>query len=455
MRIGVCVHSTEIRAVTVRDDGAIASHVVPLADEAGIGGFAQALEQLLDLERHDEAVTSVTFDVGAVLRRKAAGRTTFVRIAPRAPVDIVHEHPAEAVDGEDVDIVHIAGGHSNSGEELVPLDAEALVRWCSQAPRGSRYVITAVGSPINESHEVRAGQILLDHAHPGSVEYSHSFHSSSVAVRERTAAVNSSLIDSAEEIVGALHPVLGRAVPGARLYVTTNEGGCHPLARLAVMPVHSLFAEASSALVGAAALAACREGFVAVRRGEGTFMGQFVRTCPAVFPQFRTSSGAALATQVANLVEISPEGHGLPAAAVIVEETELGDDEAEPDRPVLRTALSLCALGAVVTPLADWAHRVVPGTSEGEVNASIIALESRVRARLVSFGAHDRRIDLLESGVEASSYDNSSTVTVRVRGVSLDPIALDRESVVDLVPARPPGRTSSREGRRSDHVPRL
>lgn len=448
MRMGVCLRTAEVRSVCVHADGRIDSHSIGLGAVPNPSALAAGLEAVLShhLADAEEAITSVTFDVGAILRRRPA-RRVFIRIAPRAPVDSVHELPTETLEGEDVETLHVTGGHSTSGEELVPLDIAAVERWCATAPRGAQYVITAVGSPSNDSHERQVGEVLTDLADPDSVQYSHAFHSSSVEVRERTAAVNSSLIPGAEDLLGSLHPVLGRLAPAARLYVTTNDGGCHPLARLAVTPVRSLFTEVSTAMVGAAALAGSRDGFVAVSMGQGTFLGQFVRSAAAVLPRFRTGSGQTLATSVANLVEVTPGGRGIPDSAVHVEEQDLGahDDYEDPSsaggggkRTLLRTGLSLCALGAVVTPLADWAHRVVQGTSEAEVRASVNALESRARARLVSFGAHDSRVEILESGVEASTYDNSDTVTVRVRAISFDSIPLAAEALVERIPV-PPG----------------
>ncbi|MFF8892794.1 hypothetical protein [Brevibacterium casei] len=455
MRIGVCLHRSQVRSVRVEADGALGSRSALLEAERddGDGALAAALGEVLahHLASAEEAVTSVTFDVGAVLSRRPAPCRTFIRIAPRAPIDAVHEHPAEVLAGEEVKIVHIAGGHSNAGEELVPFDTAALERWCAGAPRGGRYVITAVGSLANDGHERQAGQMLIDLVDPGSIQYSHSFHSSSVEVRERTAAVNSSLIDSAEEILGTVHSVLGRLLPATRLYVTTNEGGCHPLARLVVSPVHSLFAEASSALVGAAALMGSVDGLVAVTTGWRTFYGQFVHRAPAVLPQFRTESGDALATKVANLVDV--DVGDLPDSAILVAEGDAPehghvDEDGAVGRRVL-TGLSLCALGAVVTPVADWAHRVVPGTSEAEVRASVRALESRVRARLVSFGAHDSRVEILESGVEASTYDNSNMVSVRVRAIAFDPIPLVTEAALEGERG-----ASVREAGRSDRAAR-
>lgn len=475
MRIGVCLRDTEIRSVCVHSDGRIVEpDSLPISVRSpdsnsspalSTGEFGTGLETVLThyLSSSEEAITSVTFDVGSILRRRPANRV-FIRVAPRAPVDSVHEYQAEAVSGDSVQTVNIVGGHSATGEELVPLDIAALEHWCTGAPHGAHYVITAVGSPSNASHERQVGEILIGLVDPDSVQYSHSFHSSSVEVRERTAAVNSALIADAEDLLGALQPVLGRLAPDARLYVTTNDGSCHPLARLVVAPIESLFTEVSTAVVGAAALSESKDGFVSVTIERGTFQGQFVHGALAVLPQFRTKSGQTLATKVANLVEVMERGSSIPSSAVLVEERR-SDENCPPDesshfigreeaRSRLRTCLSLCALGAVVTPPADWAHRVVQGTSEAEVRSSVNALESRVRARLVSFGAHDSQVVILESGVEATTYDNSNTVTVLVRATAFDPIPLAAEDVVESIPVLSGGTEGREQIRAVDHSSR-
>jgi hypothetical protein len=422
VRIGVRVTEGHLVGVFVREDGSYGMHTVPARK-------SDAMETLLvGLGRYasdpawtsSEVINSICFDVSDVLVRQELIPVTVIRIAPRPPIDLEHELRDEHSGSPR--IVHIAGGQTTLGEAIVPLDAEALRKAASEAPRGGRYVITGVGSLVNPAQEIEAGQILLDHAEPVSVGYSHSFYSSSFAVRERTAVINSSLVPFAESLATTLSLNAGAKVPQARLYVTTNDGGRVPLSRLPITPVHSMFASHASELMGAAALSNLNDGGLVITRTRGSVYGEMHAGVPAVVPQRLYRGSEKLATQSANLLpatELLVSGLSERPAVVAAgsanrEVPRLG---LEPGR---RADVDLSALGAARAPLAEWVNRVVIVGNASEMEQALAVSEARVKARLVSFGAIPSRVRILESRAVATTYENPRVVSVRVRAVAMD-----------------------------------
>lgn len=369
-----------------------------------------------------EAVVSVNFDLSAVLNPMEGEPVTVIRVAPRPPADRPHELRGGAPATARARVVHVAGGHTNFGEPLVPLDTAKLEAVAREASVRGRYVVTSVGSLINPAHELEAGRILLEHADPVSVVYSHSFQSSSFATRERTGVVNSLLIPVAESFANSFVQVTGKLLPHARLYVTTNDGGCVPLARLSVSPVHSMLAERSSEFIGGAALWGLDDGRLVVAGGEQTVAGEMIFGVPTVRQQFTARPGAALSTKMANLTALG-EGsrHPFPGCPV-VRAPAAADGSPLPallaDAPLLEAEIDLCALGAACAPLSDWAHRIVMIQSEDEMERAIAVAEARVRTRLVSFGASPSDVRIIESRTVGMAYENPSLISVRVRGVA-------------------------------------
>ena len=303
-------------------------------------------------------------------------------------------------------------------------DAEVVRRRevAAAAPRRGRYVVTSVGSLIDPAHELEAGRILLELADPASVDYSHSFNSGSFAIRERTAIINSLLIPVAESLVTSLALVVGARLPGARLYASTNDGGCVPLTRLSVLPVHSMLSARASEFIGAAALLGTEDGRIVVAGGDEILVGEIIEGAPAVRQKFQERLGSALATKVAHLTPLTGDAvHPFPGSPVVhaVDAPESGlPANILSNAPVLAAEVDLCAFGAACAQLSDWAHRIVRVTGPDEMRHELEVAEARVRARLVSFGASPSEVRIVESRTVGTAYQNPSLVSVRVRGTA-------------------------------------
>lgn len=429
MRVGVRITESLMSAVYVRSGGSHGMHRTGIAGDGIAAAFDRLLgELILDSEEDGahpsggtdaqalgsgpERVSALTVDVSALLKPRPEP-VTVVRISPRPPVDRAHELRDGEASLSRARIVHVSGGHTTLGEELVPFDAEGLQRIAAEAPPGGRYVVTSVGSLINSSHEIEAGRILLDHAAPASVGYSHHFDSGSFGTRERTAVINSSLIPEAESLVTSLVLVASARVPHARLYATANDGGCVPLARLSVTPVHSMAAARPSELIGAAVLTGIESGRLAVTGPDGVFLGEMIDGVPAVRAKL-TGSDGVLATKAAHLMPLPAGSSDRPRAYPVV--AAAGVDSGIP--ATAQAAVDLCALGAAFSSLTEWDHRVAIIAGAEDIRHALAAAEARVRTRLVSFGASPSQVRIIDSRIVATTYQEPRVVGVRVRGVA-------------------------------------
>lgn len=419
MRIGVSLTSSGAAAVALADDGEIRASGVDNRRQPLVDLVAGLLSDLLGSPHQDrDQTTSVTFDISQELGPDASTPFTVLRIAPRPPVDAGEVMSRKTGAGFNLEVLHAAGGHTILADELVPLDTAGIVRAARSTPPGGRFVVSGVGSLVNPAHELRAGELLLEHAEPETVEYGHRFHSGAIGVRERTALLNSSLMAIGASLGTGLALAVAKVLPRARLYVTTNDGGATPIARLSVSPVHSLWAGRPAELVAAARLCGLEQGrYVVAGRGDA-FYGEVSAAVPSVVPSHHGAPGLRVATQSANLRPVADSSLGghedLPLVVTHGEEPSQIDD-----LPAHAHSLyDLRALGAACAPLSEWANRVVTVGSATEMGQALRTAEARVAARLVAAGALPSQIRVLESRVMATAYQHPRVVTVRVRGVA-------------------------------------
>ncbi len=432
MRVGVRITESLMSGVYVRSDGRHGMHRMDVDGEAIPAAFDRLLTRLIRDARQDatveagtaagvdqvvahagsEQISTLTVDVSALLTPRPEP-VTVVRIAPRPPVDRAHELRDGEAALSRARIVHVAGGHTTLGEELVPFDAEGLRRIAADLPPGGRYVVTSVGSLIDSSHEIQAGRILLEHAAPASVGYSHHFDSGSFGTRERTAVINSSLIPEAESLGTSLALVASVRLPHARLYVTANDGGCVPLARLSVTPVHSMAAARPSELIGAAVISGIEAGRLAVAGPDGTYLGEMIDGVAAVRAKL-IGPGGTLATKGAHLVPLPAGISDRPRPHPVVSQAGYTSEIVD----VHPADVDLCALGAASSALTEWTHRVVIIANAEDIRQALIAAEARVRTRLVALGASPSHVRVIDSRVVATTYQEPRVVAVRVRAVA-------------------------------------
>jgi hypothetical protein len=380
---------------------------------AGPEALADALRALPEAFRRERCV--VAFDVSGALAPCDPAALVVVRIAPRAPIDPVHDRglPHEGT------VMHIEGGHNTLGNELAPLDVARLRDVAATLPRGAVVVITAVGSMVDDQHERTAADIVRRAGAPESIVLSSSFFANSVSERERTAILNGRLLASAEDLTEAISSAASDVMPHARLFCSVDEGGSAPLSRLAVMPVHSLASHRANALMGAASIVGARDGRIVIAREDGAVLGELIRGLPTVVgkTELRGISVASICAHTAPVSDALLGGHdGAPATVA------WGDASRTLAyfglAPSASTTVDLVALGAAVAPLSYWRQRLVSVRNSDEIAKALGEARALATARLVSFGAALPDVTVTEAQVVGGTYGDPQVVRVRVRAVA-------------------------------------
>lgn len=421
MRIGVRVTPEEISAVGVHEDGHFAR-----ARRSPHGDLTSAVADALRSLRsdQDEPVSSVVFDVSRALARDADAGVVSVLIEPRAPREPRrHLWPSEHIP---VDVAHVGGGHNALGHELVPLDEQALRRLAEHIAPGAHLVVSAAGSPVNAEHERRAAEVLRSAAAVGSITESSAFYSDSLLVREFTAILNAVMLARAEQLAASLEDAVAQgAGEEVRAFVATNEGGCTPLSRLPITPVHSMRADVAGEMLGGAAVAGRTSGRIIVARRGAVRIGEFVDGLPSVVSRTSLPGGISLASSFARVVPLTDlllSGSAEPPVTVLVEgaERELAEFGLA---PAIGTDEDLVAVGAAVAPASYWHNRVARVVGAEDIDRAIADGEAIARANLVAWGAHPSGVRITEARVLATTYGEAQMIRARVRGVAETQVA--------------------------------
>lgn len=433
MRIGVSVQRERLTGTAVSESGRLLTSAAwPLPDlsEAVIEkSLKELLRELVSRVKHDHPgvsgactaeppVESMTFDLSDALSTFPADSPSIaLRVAPRPPIDEIHELRVRLVAPPAIN--YVAGGCTTLGEVLVPLDEAAVREIARTSAPAARFVVTAVGAVVNPAQELRVGELLLADTSPSSIDYSHHFPNSSFAVRERTALLNCQLIPPTERLVTALTLGAEQFAPTARLTATTNSGGAVPLHRVTLEPVHSLLSGPPAEFIGAASVLGVTGGHIAVHGPRGIEFAEIVSGVPTAIPQFRGPEGFILATQAA---DIKPLTEGLHAEFAVTPKLLEAQDRAGASIPgfdaSIETDIDLRSLGAALSPLSAWDIGVVQIGSAEDMQRALDAARARAGARLVSYGALASSVRILEARLATTAYEHPRVVSVRVRGIA-------------------------------------
>lgn len=417
MRVGIRITNDLLCGVSV-----VSGNICARVTEEAVSGrdFSAALERALStlLAEPRTSSLSITFDVSELLTPTSTEQVIALRIAPRPPCDDVHAYSGKITARYCDTVEHIAGGYTKEGEEIVPLDVSGIRAIALRQAPGRRYVVSGVGAAANPAHELEASRLLFTDALPASVNHSHSFHNSSFAVRERTAVINSALLSAGERIVTELAGVVSKHASHARLQVMTNDGGAAPLSALAVKPVHSMLSTGAAELLGAAVISGVDDGWIIIQ-GEGeAVLGEMTGGTPTVTSRPHPGTTELIATRVAQTLPNRPGLLGAWMGEPTLVHTQFPGEQQTPGNAVsVPSGVDLPALGAACAPIVEWLEREVKIRSEAEKDQVLAASEAKVRLRLASYGVPPSQVRVLEARIIGASYENSNTVSVRVRGI--------------------------------------
>jgi N-methylhydantoinase A/oxoprolinase/acetone carboxylase beta subunit len=287
-RIGIDVGGTNTDAVLL-DDGRVA-HAIKTPTTADVtSGIVTALDLL---GRHPEVargaidgvVIGTTHFVNAVIQRRHLAKVAAVRIGLPASASLPPfcdwpDDLAGLVRGA----VHmLEGGHEYDGREFMPFD-EAGMRTAAQQIRaaGLRAVAVAASfSPLDPSHEERAGAILAEECPGTSVTLSHALGRIGLLERENAALLNAALTDLARTTIAGFREAIAASRIDTPLYLTQNDGTVMSAETAMALPVMSFASGATNSMRGAAFLSGLQDAMVVDVGGTSSDVGQLRRGFP-------------------------------------------------------------------------------------------------------------------------------------------------------------------------------
>jgi len=288
MQIGIDVGGTNTDAVLMDGTRVVSWHKTPTTPDVS-SGIISALEHLLQESKvaNDRilgVMIGTTHFTNAVVERKRVIPVAAVRLGLPATESLppMVDWPPDLRDtlGNHTYLVH--GGHEFDGREIAPLGEQELLDVAADIRRkGLRSVaISSVFSPVNNSMEERAADILRQEVPGLFISLSHEIGRIGLLERENAAIMNACLADLAERIVNSFREALKGLHIDAPFYISQNDGTLMNADFAEKYPVLTFASGPTNSMRGAAFLSGVKEAMVVDVGGTTSDVGMLMHGFP-------------------------------------------------------------------------------------------------------------------------------------------------------------------------------
>ena len=176
----------------------------------------------------------------------------------------------------------LAGGHEFDGREIAPLDEKGLMEAAADIrKRGLKTAaISSVFSPVQDSMEKRAAEILQNEIPDIKVTVSHEIGRIGFLERENAAIMNASLADLAIRVVDSFRTALEQMNINAPFYISQNDGTLMKPDFVSRYPVLTFASGPTNSMRGAALLGKEKNAMVVDIGGTTTDVGMLLNGFP-------------------------------------------------------------------------------------------------------------------------------------------------------------------------------
>ena len=223
-------------------------------------------------------ITRVLDKISASAGQGALGRVSLVglstTLATNAIVEARHGRAALVLIGYDQDLIQrynlgsrlvvervsfIAGGHDVKGEQVEPLDLDALAGLAEDCGGLESFGVSSFFSVRNPAHELAARDYLLK-ATGLPVTCGHELSQSLDSIaRATTTALNATLVPILTELIADVRLALQKRRAGGRLMVVKGDGSLLDADEAVKRPVETILSGPAASVVGASHLAGLYE----------------------------------------------------------------------------------------------------------------------------------------------------------------------------------------------------
>ncbi len=287
-RIGIDVGGTNTDAVLLEDGRVVHAVKTPTTPDVteGIVAALGLLGHHPEVARGaiDGVVIGTTHFVNAIVQRRDLARVAAIRIGlpTGASLPPFCDWPPDLAGLARGAVFMLEGGHDYDGREIMPFDDNAMREAARQIRASGLFAVAvaAVFSPLDPSHEERAGAILAEECPGAAITLSHELGRIGLLERENAALLNAALADLARTTIAGFRAALAASGIAAPLYLTQNDGTVMSAETAARLPVMSFASGATNSMRGAAFLSGLGDAMVVDVGGTSTDIGQLRRGFP-------------------------------------------------------------------------------------------------------------------------------------------------------------------------------
>ncbi|MGE0057483.1 MAG: hydantoinase/oxoprolinase N-terminal domain-containing protein [Dehalococcoidia bacterium] len=281
-RIGIDVGGTNTDAVLIEDGSVVRSVKAPTSEDV-TGGILEALKKLADDgslqgKTIDAVMIGTTHFVNAVVQRRSLSKVAALRIClpTSESIEPFFDWPEDLADIVRGGIWMVEGGHEYDGRLFMPLDVEAIRKAAVEMREaGLRAVaISAVFSPLDNSHERQAAEIIAQEVPDAAITCSADLGRIGLLERENASLLNAALADLARDTIAAFEKAIADSGVDAPLFITQNDGTVAEASQALRLPVYSFASGATNSMRGAAYLSGLDDAMVVDVGGTTTDVGQ-------------------------------------------------------------------------------------------------------------------------------------------------------------------------------------
>ena len=315
-RLGVDVGGTNTDAVIMdAADRVIAKAKVPGSADI-TAGIVAAIDAVLrapgaDPGRISHVMLGTTHATNAVLERRNLRRVAVIRIGGPATYSIrpMFGWPPDLVEAVSVGAAIVDGGIEFDGQDLSPLDTDAIARFLGKVGGAADGVaITSVFAPVSARHELLAAEVVKRELGDVHTSLSHEIGSIGLLERENATILNGALAGVARDVASAMRDALTAHGLRPVTFFAQNDGTLMGLDQALRYPVMTIGSGPANSVRGAAFLTGMSDSLVADVGGTSTDVGVLTNGFPRESAQGVEIGGVRTNFRMPDLVTIALGG---------------------------------------------------------------------------------------------------------------------------------------------------
>ncbi|WP_170765430.1 hydantoinase/oxoprolinase family protein [Ruegeria lacuscaerulensis] len=286
LALGVDTGGTYTDAVLIRNENEVIASAKSLTTRADLAvGVGKAISAVLDQaqvspDQISMASLSTTLATNALVEGQG-GRVALIYIGFKDS-DLDKHGLKDALNGDPALV--IAGGHSHSGGEAVPLDVTALEAFLDSHKGISGFAVAAQFATRNPAHELEAARIITEKT-GAPVTCSHQLSAKlNGPKRAVTAVLNARLIGMIDRLIGRAQDRLLELGITAPMMVVRGDGALMSAEQARERPIETILSGPAASIVGASWLTEAENALVSDIGGTTTDVALIRDGKPAIDP---------------------------------------------------------------------------------------------------------------------------------------------------------------------------